>query len=244
MKKYLIFFALVGFLMIGIQQTAFSQTLVPEWVKNTSTWYGQGIVSEQEFLNAIKYLIENKIILLAEKTPEPTKETISTEKTDAIVTKPRLNFCMVTYQSWKELGDLKFKTKYSHVNYINECVKLYKDPVWKYQGSDRIEVLYKRFLELREQAKASAPKLSSEPHIQVQSKIKLGPEQFLVRFNVCAGDVPIDKAKILIRSEIDAIQVGSSKDVPANACRSYETQIYAKHADNIKLSIIEQVLGN
>lgn len=41
--------------------------LVPDWVKNTAKWYGEGKISETEFLNAIRYLVDNKIILL-EKT--------------------------------------------------------------------------------------------------------------------------------------------------------------------------------
>jgi len=37
---------------------------VPEWIKNTAKWFGDGLISEDEFLNAIKYLIENDIIIL------------------------------------------------------------------------------------------------------------------------------------------------------------------------------------
>jgi len=37
---------------------------VPEWVKNNALWYGQGDISEAEFLNAIEFLIENKIITI------------------------------------------------------------------------------------------------------------------------------------------------------------------------------------
>ncbi len=37
---------------------------VPEWVKNNALWYGQGIVSEGEFLNMIKFLIEEGIIVV------------------------------------------------------------------------------------------------------------------------------------------------------------------------------------
>ena len=39
---------------------------VPEWVKKTALWYGEGSISETEFLNAIKFLINNKIIILDE----------------------------------------------------------------------------------------------------------------------------------------------------------------------------------
>ncbi|HJJ22978.1 MAG TPA: plastocyanin/azurin family copper-binding protein [Nitrosopumilus sp.] len=37
---------------------------VPDWVKNNALWYGQGIISEAEFLNAIKFLIEEGVIVL------------------------------------------------------------------------------------------------------------------------------------------------------------------------------------
>lgn len=48
-------------------QGAFA-TNVPEWIKNTAKWYGEGKISETEFLNAIKYLINNNILNLDEKT--------------------------------------------------------------------------------------------------------------------------------------------------------------------------------
>ncbi len=37
---------------------------VPDWVKNTAKWYGDGIISETEFLNAIKYLINTGVLTL------------------------------------------------------------------------------------------------------------------------------------------------------------------------------------
>lgn len=44
-----------------------SAELVPEWVKNTAKWYAEGKISETEFINAIKFLVENNIIVLKEK---------------------------------------------------------------------------------------------------------------------------------------------------------------------------------
>ena len=46
---------------------------VPEWIKNNALWYGQGITSETEFLNAIKFLIENDIIVLEGKGTESSE---------------------------------------------------------------------------------------------------------------------------------------------------------------------------
>jgi plastocyanin len=35
---------------------------VPSWIKNNALWYGQGEITEAEFLNSIKFLIENNIL--------------------------------------------------------------------------------------------------------------------------------------------------------------------------------------
>lgn len=35
---------------------------IPDWVKNIALWYGQGSVSEDEFINAIKFLIDQGIL--------------------------------------------------------------------------------------------------------------------------------------------------------------------------------------
>ena len=37
---------------------------VPDWIRNTALWYGEGTITETEFLNAIKFLIDNKIIVV------------------------------------------------------------------------------------------------------------------------------------------------------------------------------------
>jgi len=45
-------------------QNAVSEQLVPEWIKNTAKWYGDGLTTEVDFLNAIKFLIENDILVI------------------------------------------------------------------------------------------------------------------------------------------------------------------------------------
>ena len=49
---------------------------VPSWIKNNALWYGQGEISETEFLNSIKFLIENNILVL-EKDNKLLQEQIS-----------------------------------------------------------------------------------------------------------------------------------------------------------------------
>jgi len=49
---------------------------VPSWIKNNALWYGQGEITETEFLNSIKFLIENNIIIL-ETDDKPIQDQIS-----------------------------------------------------------------------------------------------------------------------------------------------------------------------
>jgi len=39
-----------------------AESQIPDWVRNIFIWYGQGQISEDEVLNAIKFLIENSIL--------------------------------------------------------------------------------------------------------------------------------------------------------------------------------------
>ena len=228
------------FLILGAASVS-ADSLVPKWIQNTALWYGQGIISEQEFLDSITYLIDNKIIFLKEQEKTETLDpTIASE--DVIVTKPRINQCSVLYQAYKNVGKAQFLSKYEHVTFINTCVSLYQDPVWKYQGDDRTEKLNEKFVQLNQKTKEEKPKMSYEPSVTISSKTKIGNEKYDVKFNVCAGDKKIDKAKVLIKSQIESVEYGTSKDIPENACRSYVTQINAKNPDNIFITVLEQVL--
>lgn len=242
MKKHilLIFFSITAISLISLA-SAQSDTSVPSWIKINAGFWANDQISESEFLNAIKYLLENNIIIL--KSDETIEPPVVEPVTANPVTKPRLNYCIILHPTYKDLGQIKFVSKYFHVNYINDCVKLYKDPLWIYQGTDRIDKLYEKFLEFRQESK-QVPKLPIEPTVTIQSSTKTGTEKYFIKFNICAGDAPLDKAKVLIKSEIESVEIGSTKDIPANSCRTYETQLHAKHVANIKASIVEQVIIN
>ena len=56
--------------LISISTDFVNAENVPNWVKNNALWYGQGDITETEFLNSIKFLIENNILVLDEKEKE------------------------------------------------------------------------------------------------------------------------------------------------------------------------------
>ncbi|MBT5201706.1 MAG: hypothetical protein HOM02_07710 [Thaumarchaeota archaeon] len=51
-------------LLISFSTNFANAESLPEWVKNTALWYGEGVVSESEFLNMIKFLVENDVITI------------------------------------------------------------------------------------------------------------------------------------------------------------------------------------
>ena len=74
-KKYGIAFAVLFVLLLFVPALLSDEAkaqLIPEWVKNTARWYGEDAITEVEFLNAIKFLIENDILVLEQKS-EPEK---------------------------------------------------------------------------------------------------------------------------------------------------------------------------
>ena len=50
-------------LLLPMINQAYSES-IPDWIKDVFLWYGQDKISEEEVLNAIKFLIEQKIIVI------------------------------------------------------------------------------------------------------------------------------------------------------------------------------------
>lgn len=54
--------------------SAYSETYIPEWVKNSAYWWSQDTISDTEFVNTIQYLIDNGIITVPQNTVVPVNE--------------------------------------------------------------------------------------------------------------------------------------------------------------------------
>jgi len=50
--------------VIPVSEESFAEEQIPDWVKTSFSWYVDGLISENELLDAIKYLVENQIILI------------------------------------------------------------------------------------------------------------------------------------------------------------------------------------
>lgn len=48
---------------MSIPEILSSQSLiVPEWIKNNARWWADGIITENDFVNGLKYMVEKGII--------------------------------------------------------------------------------------------------------------------------------------------------------------------------------------
>ncbi|MBI3640663.1 MAG: hypothetical protein HY223_10210 [Thaumarchaeota archaeon] len=73
-----VLFTSVGFLLGSINASA-QQNSIPSWIKNTAKWWGDGQISDDEFLKAIQWLIDQKILVVHQvnnlaQTSQPTQE--------------------------------------------------------------------------------------------------------------------------------------------------------------------------
>lgn len=75
-------------LLVSLSTNIVNAESIPEWVKNNALWYGQGNISETEFLNAMKFLIQEGIIVV---DTEDTKDVKHFDIIDATVVIPNGN---------------------------------------------------------------------------------------------------------------------------------------------------------
>ena len=73
---------------------------------------------------------------------------------------------------------------------------------------------------------------------QILYSIKLGEAGYLIHFNACAGEKSILSPTILIESELDTVQINSSKIIHANSCRDFESITVTKSPQFVKITIL------
>ncbi|MFQ5496750.1 MAG: plastocyanin/azurin family copper-binding protein [Nitrosopumilus sp.] len=71
--KISILAGMFSILLISTSVSFADSASIPEWIKNNALWYGQGTISETEFLNAMKFLIENDVLVIDTKDTEIAK---------------------------------------------------------------------------------------------------------------------------------------------------------------------------
>jgi len=74
-KKFLVILSILILIStVGItawSSTTFAQeTLIPNWIRNTALWYGEGKINDSDFINALQWLMKEEIL----KIPSPDSD--------------------------------------------------------------------------------------------------------------------------------------------------------------------------
>jgi micrococcal nuclease len=62
-KRHIIVILVIGFSLTAVLSLQAQEDLgIPQWVKNNALWWGQGSISDSDFMSALSFLIEKKLI--------------------------------------------------------------------------------------------------------------------------------------------------------------------------------------
>lgn len=81
---------LIG-LVLGISINASAQeSIIPTWIKNTAKFWVEGKISDQEFLQAIKFLIENRVLIVSQtETKQVDQQSMQKTSSELIIKQGR-----------------------------------------------------------------------------------------------------------------------------------------------------------
>ena len=143
--------------------------------------------------------------------------------------------CQEMYPNYKKLGEKDFKIKYSHKRFLEDCVKLYKDPNWTFKGKNNIDKNFEK--------SSSSSKIADVVNGQVTTKIlgksKISTDKYFVKFQACSESKSSYKPKFVIESPMEKFVGYGLKDIPAQKCNSYWAQIKSKSPESISIKFTD-----
>ena len=74
---------------------------------------------------------------------------------------------------------------------------------------------------------------------EILYSINVGKNSYFIHFNACAGEASILSPLILIESELDSVQINSTKIIHENSCRGFESIISTKSPQFVKITVVE-----
>ena len=122
------------------------------------------------------------------------------------LTDSQIKNCESIYNDFLSISDSDFYTRYQTHNFSVNCVMLFEDSLWDYDGSDRYEKLSERSVELTQEREAELKQRRETFYIQSKSVTELQiPGTFLFKFEGCTGDQTINANDISVVSDKETV---------------------------------------
>ncbi len=158
------------------------------------------------------------------------------------LTDSQIKDCESIHKDFVSLSDFDFYSRYQTNNFAGNCVMLYEDSLWDYQGSDRYEKLSDRSLILTQEREAELKQKRENFYVKFKSLTELQiPGTFLFKFEGCTGDLTINANDISIVSDKETVPfttfANQEREIPPGVCNLLEIQIRADDPNSIKVVI-------
>jgi len=158
------------------------------------------------------------------------------------LTDSQIKECESIYNDFITLSDFDFYTRYQTHQFTGNCVMLYEDSLWDYDGSDRYEKLSERSAELIQERETEQEQRRENFSITSQSLTELQiPGTFLFSFKGCTGDQSIELGEVVVESDREVVKLAKNRElqrvVPPGVCNIIEIQIRADDPSSIRVLI-------
>ncbi len=158
------------------------------------------------------------------------------------LTDSQIKECESIYDDFLSLSDSDFYTRYQTHNFSGNCVMLFEDSLWDYDGSDRYEKLSERSAELTQERETELNQSRENFLITPISVTELQiPGTFLFKFEGCTGDQTIKASDISVVSDKETVLLtkfaGEEREIPPGVCNILEIQIRANDPSSIKVVV-------
>jgi len=158
------------------------------------------------------------------------------------LTNSQIDTCDSIYDDFILLSDSDFYNRYQTHNFIGNCIMLYDDSIWDYEGSDRYKILSEKSVLLTLEREEKLKQSRENFYIESKSLTELQiPGTFLFKFEGCSGDQTISLNDISVVSDKETVLltkfVGEQREIPSGVCNNLEIQIRADDPNSIKVVI-------
>lgn len=131
--------------------------------------------------------------------------------------------CTNMYEKFMKMGKENFIKRYPAYPIMDTCLKLFHDPNWDFKGKTLIDEKY-------------SSDLVYQSNSQMLTKLKIGSDKFLVKFNVCSENDK--KTKYLLITTDKEEFIGQISRSFNGSCADLWMQIYANSPEDTKFSWI------
>ena len=151
--------------------------------------------------------------------------------------------CESLFEDYSSLEENVFNQRYLYHKFAGNCVMLFDDDLWAYEGEDRTQKLMEQSEKHIMDRESQKKHKETSMFVEINSVLPLQiPQTYLVTFEGCTGFDPIHADDIHVASDLDVVLVVdyAEKDriIPPGTCGTLEAQIKAEDPDSIRVLIL------